>query len=46
LEITVERSNINFTADNVSKRESMICPEDFDKIIDTNSKSIVWQADK
>ena len=45
LEITVERSNINFNADNVSKRVSMICSEDFDKIIDVKSKSIVWQAD-
>ena len=45
LEITVERSNINFNADNVSKRVSMICSEDFDKIIDAKSKSIVWKAD-
>lgn len=44
LEITVERSNINFNAENVSKRVSMICSEDFDKIIDSKSKSIVWQA--
>lgn len=44
LEITVERSNINFNAENVSKRVSMICSEDFDKIIDVKSKSIVWQA--
>jgi hypothetical protein len=44
LEISVERSNINFDADNVSKRLSMICSEDFDKIIDTKSKSIVWQT--
>ena len=45
LEISVERSNINFDADNVSKRLSMICSKDFDKIIDTKSKSIVWKAD-
>ena len=45
LEITVERSNNNFNADNVSKRVSMICSEDFDKIIDAKSKSIVWKAD-
>ena len=44
LEISVERSNINFDADNVSKRLSMICSKDFDKIIDTKSKSIVWQT--
>jgi transcriptional regulator with XRE-family HTH domain len=44
LEISVERSNINFDADNVSKRLSMICSEDFDKIIDSKSKSIVWQT--
>ena len=45
LENTVERSNINFNADNVSKRVSMICSEDFVKIIDAKSKSIVWKAD-
>ena len=45
LEISVERSNINFDADNVSKRLSMICSKDFDKIIDAKSKSIVWKAD-
>ena len=45
LEITVERSNINFNSDNVSKRVSMICSEDFDKIIDFKSKSIGWQGD-
>ena len=45
LEISVERSNINFDADNVSKRLSMICSKDFDKIIDSKSKSIVWKAD-
>ena len=44
LEITVERSNINFNADNVSKRVSMICSENFDKIMDAKSKTIVWQA--
>ena len=44
LEISVERSNINFDADNVSKRLSMICSKDFDKIIDSKSKSIVWQT--
>ena len=44
LEISVERSNINFDADNVRKRLSMICSENFDKIMDAKSKTIVWQA--